>query len=63
MFKNTTLGKGLKTLVWLVLANAVVFVATQVTSHPDLYNPAIVSAANVLGVVVKNLFDSTVKNV
>lgn len=59
---ETTLSKGIKTLLWVVVTNVVVAVLTTLVNKPDLYNPTVVSLANVLLVLVKNYTDPQVKN-
>ena len=59
---KTAVGKGLKTFIWVVVANIAVYVLTIVISRPDLFNPAVVGVANVLLVLGKNFLDPSVKN-
>lgn len=65
MFVNnkTTVGKTVKTLLWIAVTNAIVAVLTYVTDHPELYTVTTVSSANILLVLIKNLLDDNVKNV
>lgn len=60
--KNTTLGKGLKTLIWTAGSAALVAVIAAVGKHPELFSPLVVLVVNVLGVTIKNLLDNEVKN-
>lgn len=64
MFNSeTTIGKGFKTLVWVVISAAVTAALGFVTNNPDLFNPVIVSAVNILLVLLKNFLNPEVKNI
>ena len=60
---NTTAAKGVKTLLWVVVANIVIYVLTVVISKPELFNPLVVGGANVILVLAKNFVDPTIRNI
>ena len=63
MFKEgTTLQKGYKTLLWVILANVVMAVLSYITNNKELFNPQWVGLANVILVLGKNYFDPKVRN-
>lgn len=61
--QNTTLGKTLKTLLWVGLSAAVTAIVANVTERPELFNPYVVGAANLVAVFLKNLVDPKVSNI
>ena len=61
--KDTVVGKGSRVLVWLVVANAGVAGLSFVANNPELYDPKLVSLANLLLVLVINYFNPKVKNI
>lgn len=62
MNSNTTIGKGFKTLLWVVLSGAITAGLAYISGNPALFNPYVVAAVNILSVLVKNLFNTKVKN-
>lgn len=60
---NTTVGKTLKTLIWVAVSAGVMALLSYVTGHKELFNPYTVTAANVLLVAVKNFADPRVRNI
>ena len=63
MFTDTTVGKTLKTLVYLVISNVIATVAVYVSGHQELFNPYVVSIVNLVAVLGKNFLDPQVKNI
>lgn len=62
MNQNTTLGKGVKVLVYAGGSALLVAVATTVINKPELFNPTMVVFANIAIVVAKNFLDPKVKD-
>lgn len=59
----TTVDKTIKTLTWVVISAAITAAAGFITNHPNLFNPIVVAAVNVLLVAGKNFFDREVPNI
>lgn len=63
MNTNTTTGKTLKTLAWVVVSAAVMAALSFITGHKELFNTETVMGANIALVAIKNLLDPKVKNI
>ena len=60
---KTTVGKSGKTLLWTALSVILVSVVSTIIDKPDLFNPVVVAAANIILVFLKNVVDPAVKNI
>ena len=64
LVNNTTaVGKSGKTLLWTAGAVILVSVVSTIIDRPELFNPVVVAAANIILVFLKNFIDSDVKNI
>lgn len=60
---NTTTGKAVKTLAWVIVSGAVTALIAFFTNHPDFFNPVFVGVINIVLVAIKNLADKDIKNI
>jgi hypothetical protein len=65
-FFDTTLGKTVKTGIYLAISGALTGIVTEATNNPDFlgqYTEMVIFMLNNVGLVaLKNLFDPSVKN-
>lgn len=60
---DTTVGKSIKALLWVVAAAVLTAVGSFLTNHPAAFNPIVVGVVNVVLVAAKNFVDPHVKNI
>ena len=60
---KTTIGKSSKTLLWTAVSIILVSVVSTIIDRPELFNPVVVAAANIILVFVRNFVDPDVKNI
>ena len=60
---KTATGKTGKTLLWTALSVILVSVVSTIIDRPELFNPVVVAAANIILVFLKNVVDPAVKNI
>ena len=60
---TTTVGKTIKTLIWIGISGAIAYLLKFLTDNPDLFNPVTVGIINIVLVAGKNFFDPRIKNV
>ena len=60
---DTTLGKSLKVLFWVVVSGVIAALLEFFTNNPDFFTPPVVGIINIILVAGKNLLDSEVENV
>ena len=63
MNTDTTVGKTVRTLVWVVISGAVMAAVSYITGHKEYFSPYTVTLANVILVAGKNFLDPQVKNI
>jgi len=59
---DTTLGKTVKVLLYVVAAGAINALIAYLAGKPDLFNPYVLGIINLVLVAGKNFFDPKVKN-
>lgn len=60
---KTTVGKTVKTLVWVVISGVIAALLKFFTDNPDFFRPEVVGIINILLVAGKNFLDPKIKNV